>query len=137
LKLTKDISEVRGILEIVKEHSHSVHGRVDTLGAATHRCTHSSPNVAQTSQDPAFRKLYTAPPGMVLVGADLANIEVRVLAHYLYPYDGGLYASAVLSKDMHWYHSGIAGFSDPDAIYDEHDPSHKAARNKSKTFFFG
>jgi DNA polymerase I-like protein with 3'-5' exonuclease and polymerase domains len=137
LKLTKDISEVRGILDIVKEHSHSVHGRVDTLGAATHRCTHSSPNVAQTSQDSAFRKLYTAPPGMVLVGADLANIEVRVLAHYLYPYDGGLYASAVLSKDMHWYHSGIAGFSDPDAIYDEHDPSHKAARNKSKTFFFG
>jgi DNA polymerase I-like protein with 3'-5' exonuclease and polymerase domains len=74
---------------------------------------------------------------MVLVGADLANIEVRVLAHYLYPYDGGLYASAVLSKDMHWYHSGIAGFSDPNIEYDEHNPIHKAARNKSKTFFFG
>lgn len=137
LKVTKDISEVRGILEIVKDHSHSVHGRVDTLGAATHRCTHSSPNVAQTSQDPAFRKLYTAPPGMVLVGADLANIEVRVLAHYLYPYDGGVYAEAVLSKDMHWYHAGIAGFIEPDIDYDEHNPIHKKARAKSKGFFFG
>jgi DNA polymerase I-like protein with 3'-5' exonuclease and polymerase domains len=137
LKVTKDISEVRGILEIVKDHSHSVHGRVDTLGAATHRCTHSSPNVAQTSQDPSFRKLYTAPPGMVLVGADLANIEVRVLAHYLYPYDGGVYAEAVLSKDMHWYHAGIAGFIEPDIDYDEHNPIHKKARAKSKGFFFG
>jgi len=137
LKVTKDISEVRGILDIVKEHSHSVHGRVDTLGAATHRCTHSSPNVAQTSQDPAFRALYTAPPGMVLVGADLANIEVRVLAHYLYPYDEGVYAEAVLSKDMHWYHAGIAGFIEPNIDYDEHNPIHKKARNQSKVFFFG
>lgn len=137
LKVTKDISEVRGILDLVREDTHSVHGRVDTLGAATHRATHSSPNVAQTSQDSAFRECYTAPPGMVLVGADLANIEVRVLAHYLYPYDGGKYAEAVLSKDMHWYHAGIAGFIDPDIEYNEHDPIHKKARNKSKVFFFG
>ena len=137
LKLTKDLSEVKSGIEHCKDHSHSIHGRVDTIGAATHRATHSSPNVAQTSQDTEFRKLYTVPPGMVLVGADLANIEVRVLAHYLHPYDDGKYAEAVLSKDMHWYHSGIAGFSDPDTIYDEHNPIHKAARNKSKSFFFG
>ena len=137
LKVTKDISEVRGILDIVREDTHSVHGRVDTLGAATHRCTHSSPNVAQTSQDSAFRECYTAPPGMVLVGADLANIEVRVLAHYLYPYDGGQYASAVLSKDMHWYHAGLAGFCNPDDEYDPNDKVKFKQRDKSKKFFFG
>ncbi|MFA7029620.1 MAG: DNA polymerase [Candidatus Cloacimonadaceae bacterium] len=137
LKLTKDISEVRGILDIVKEHSHSVHGRVDTLGAATHRCTHSSPNVAQTSADPIFRTLYTVPDGYELVGADLANIEVRVLAHYLYQYDNGEYAKAVLSKDMHWYHSSLSGFIESGIEYDEHNPIHKAARDKSKKFFFG
>ena len=137
LKVVKDLSEVKSGIDHCKEHSHSIHGRVDTIGAATHRATHSSPNVAQTSQDPEFRKLYTAPPGMVLVGADLANIEVRVLAHYLYPYDEGKYAEAVLSKDMHWYHAGLAGFTDPTLIYDEHDPIHKAARNLSKSFFFG
>lgn len=137
LKITKDISEVRGILDIVKNHSHSVHGRVDTIGATTHRCTHSSPNVAQTSADSAFRSLYTVPEGYVLVGADLANIEVRVLAHYLYKYDNGEYAKAVLSKDMHWYHAGIAGFIEPNIEYNEHNLIHKKARDDSKKFFFG
>ena len=33
----------------------------------------------------------------------MSNItEVRILAHYLYPYDKGKYAEAVLSRDMHW-----------------------------------
>ena len=136
LKVVKDISEVRGILDIVKEHSHSVHGRVDTIGAATHRCTHSKPNVAQTSADPAFRSCYTVPEGYVLVGADLANIEVRVLAHYLYQYDGGKYAETVLSKDMHFYHAGLCGFIEQGLIYDEHNPAHKKARTLSKGFFF-
>ena len=135
LKVVKDISEVRGILDITDDQGF-VHGRVDTVGAATHRCTHSKPNVAQTSQDPAFRKLYTAPPSYTLVGADLANIEVRVLAHFLTPYDNGEYAKAVLSKDMHWYHASLAGFIDPSIEYDEHNPLHKKARNKSKAFFF-
>lgn len=140
LKVTKDISEVRGILDIVHPDSHSVHGRVDTIGAATHRCTHSNPNVAQTSADPAFRSLYTVPEGYHLVGADLANIEVRVLAHYLYQYDGGAYAQAVLSKDMHWYHAKLAGFWNiDDRDWDEHTatPEMKAARSLSKGFFFG
>lgn len=141
LKTVKDISEVVGVLEHVKEHSNSVHGRVDTIGAATHRCTHSSPNVAQTSASKEFRSLYTVPEGYKLVGADLANIEVRILAHYLYPYDSGKYTEAVLSKDMHWYHAGLAGFIDQslpeNKEYDEHNKTHKAARNKSKGFFFG
>ena len=34
-------------------------------------------------------------------------------------------------------HAGLAGFIDPSITYDEHNPIHKAARNKSKGFFFG
>lgn len=95
-------------------------------------------NLAQIPADKSFRSLFTAPEGYSFVGADLANIEVRILAHYLYPYDDGKYAQAVLSQDMHWYHARLAGFwPDPDAAYDEHNKAMKEARAASKTFFFG
>jgi hypothetical protein len=144
LKVTKDLSEVVGVLDEFKPHSHSIHGRIDTIGAATHRCTHSTPNVAQTSAEEEFRELYTVPPGYKLVGADLANIEVRTLAHYLKPYDNGKYAEAVLSKDMHWYHAKLAGFWTeddrdwpPDSEAHLRTPEMELARRKSKGFFFG
>ena len=144
LKLTKDMSQLynpktkNGLIDSCREHSHAIHGRVDTIGAATHRATHSSPNLAQIPADGVFRSLFTAPSDMIVVGADLANIELRVLAHYLYPYDGGKYAEAVQSKDMHWYHTGLAGFYPTEGVeYDEHNPEHKAARNKAKAFVFG
>jgi len=120
--------------------THSIHGKCDTIGAITHRATHTKPNLAQIDADPKYRALFTAPPDFVLLGADLKNIEIRVLAHYLYPYDNGKYAEAVLSKDMHWYHAKVAGFwTKNDCDWDEHTatPEMKAARALSKKFFFG
>ena len=141
MKLKKDISQLSGtdnsLIARFNENTHSIHGRVDTLGAATHRCTHSGPNLAQIPQGDYFRELFTVPEGYVLVGADLANIEVRVLAHYLVNFGNTDYAKAVLSKDMHWYHASLAGFIDEGIEYDEHNPIHKAARMASKVFFFG
>lgn len=144
LKLKKDFSQLAGtdnsLLASCTDEDSSIHGRVDTIGAATHRCTHNSPNLAQIPSDGAFRELFITPPGYVLVGADLANIEIRVLAHYLAQYDGGKYANAVLSKDMHWYHAKLAGFwTLDDRDWDEHTATSdmKAARSLSKGFFFG
>lgn len=144
LKLKKDYSQLAGtdnsLLLSCTDEDPAIHGRVDTIGAATHRCTHNSPNLAQIPADGAFRELFIAPPGYVLVGADLANIEIRVLAHYLAQYDGGKYAQAVLSKDMHWYHAKLAGFwTLDDRDWDEHTatPEMKKARSQSKGFFFG
>ena len=38
---------------------------------------------------------------MVMVGSDLAGIELRLLAHYLAKYDGGKYADIILNGDIH------------------------------------
>ncbi len=148
LKLAKDISQLGGtensLIEKCDPITQSIHGRVDTIGAATHRATHSGPNLAQIPSDGEFRGLFDTPSNMTLVGADLANIEIRVLAHYLAPYDNGQYAAAVLSKDMHWYHAKVAGFwteDDRDWPDDDHADQRttamKAARTQSKSFFFG
>ena len=75
-----------------------------------------------------------------MVGADLKNIEIRVLAHYLAKYDNGKYADAVLSRDMHWYHSKLAKFwTEDDRDWDEATatPEMVKARKASKAFFFG
>ncbi len=36
-----------------------------------------------------------------LVGVDMTGIELRMLAHFMYPYDGGEYAKLVLGGDVH------------------------------------
>ena len=72
-----------------------------SVGCATHRCSHRNPNLAQVPSDERFRALFLPTPGMVMVGADLAGIELRMLAHYLARYDGGKYADIILNGDIH------------------------------------
>lgn len=48
-----------------------------------------------------FRSLFTAPEGLVNVGADAAALENRVAGHYTYNYDGGAYARELLEGDVH------------------------------------
>jgi len=95
-----------------------IHGQIITIGAATFRCTHNRPNIAQvphTAVDkaagPIFglkgrygadcRSLFRASPGYVMVGADLSGIEAVALAHYLYPYDRGEFAKKIAAGDIH------------------------------------
>jgi len=82
-----------------------------SVATNTFRCAHRKPNLAQVPSDERFRKLFTASPGMVMCGADLAGIELRMLAHYLARYDGGRYANILLNGDIHQVNADAIGIS--------------------------
>ena len=82
-----------------------------SVATNTFRCSHRRPNLAQTPADERFRKLFTATPGMVMCGADLAGIELRMLAHYLARYDDGRYADILLNGDIHQVNADKIGIS--------------------------
>ena len=72
-----------------------------SVATSTFRCAHRNPNLAQVPSDERFRKLFTASPGKIMVGADLSGIELRMLAHYLARYDQGRYTEILLTGDIH------------------------------------
>ena len=91
-----------------------IHGRVNTNGAVTGRCTHSSPNMAQVPAVRAAygkecRALFCAGPGNAIVGADASGLELRCLAHYMARYDGGAYVLTVTEGDVHTENQNAAG----------------------------
>ena len=103
-----------------------IHGGVNTNGTPHGRCSHIGPNMAQVpNMDSAYgtecRKLFTADPGWALVGADASGIQLRALAHYLYPYDGGEYANLVCTGDPHERHRQALGVN---------------TRSEAKTFIY-
>lgn len=87
------------------ERNGRIHGRVNTNGANTGRCTHSSPNITQVPSGRKFmgdrcRSLFIADPGRVVVGADVDGLELATLAHYLQLYPGSEdYIHAIISGD--------------------------------------
>jgi len=82
-----------------------------SVATNTFRCAHRKPNLAQVPADKEFRELFTASPGMTMVGADLSGIELRMLAHYLGRYDGGRYADILLNGDIHQVNADKIGIS--------------------------
>ena len=103
-----------------------IHGRVNTGGTVTGRCTHSSPNIAQVPAVSApygkeCRELFKAGDGYKLVGCDASGLELRMLAHYLANFDGGEYAKVLLEGDIHSHNQQKAGLE---------------TRNQAKTFIY-
>jgi DNA polymerase I-like protein with 3'-5' exonuclease and polymerase domains len=96
-----------------------IHGRVNSGGTVTGRCTHSFPNVAQVPAVRApygkeCRELFRAGDGYKLVGCDASGLELRMLAHYLAIYDGGNYAKELLTGDIHSHNQKKAGLETRD-----------------------
>ena len=95
-----------------------VHGRVNTCGAITGRMTHSSPNLAQIPRGSDYRSVWTVPAGYMLVGCDAAQLELRLLAHYMKDDE---YIDQILNGDIHSYNQEAAGL---------------ATRDQAKTFIY-
>lgn len=95
-----------------------IYGRVITNGAVTGRCTHREPNLAniprRSSLGARCRELFIAPSGYKLVGCDAKGLEIRILAHFLSPFDGGAYATLAVDGDPHVYHQTLAGLDTKD-----------------------
>jgi len=112
LDLTKKLGMltegVNAWLKLVRNNR--IHHNCETA-TNTFRCAHRKPNLAQVPSEAEFRKLFCASPGMCMVGADLAGIELRMLAHYLARYDKGRYADVLLNGDIHQENADKIGIS--------------------------
>jgi DNA polymerase-1 len=122
LLLQKRVGMMNNWLDNLKQDGR-LHGRVNTNGAITGRMTHRDPNMAQVpaSYSPygkEMRKLFTVPSGYKLVGADAAQLELRMLAHYMNDED---YTNEILNGDIHSTNQVAAGLD---------------TRDKAKTFIY-
>lgn len=97
-----------------------LHGQVQSCGAGTRRMTHNSPNLGQVPNVKAYlgkecRELFLPPKGMVMLGIDADQLELRTLAHYMAPFDGGAYVHAAIhgskenKDDIHWLNAKTFG----------------------------
>lgn len=125
----KGFDKKRSQLEgwIKAERDGYIHGTIITNGAYTGRMTHRNPNMANVDSDPRLRALWLPDEGDVMVGIDAEGLELRLLAHYLAPLDGGEYGRAVVDgkqedgTDAHTKLQNILGLK---------------RRNSAKTFIY-
>lgn len=111
-----------------------IHGSIHPNRANTRRMTHASPNVAQvpsakTELGAACRELFEADEGWGSVGADAEQLELRNLAHRLYPFDGGAFVRELLEGDAHTAFVAAATGLSREAIV-------KALRDAGKTLTY-
>ena len=91
------------------ERKGSIHGRMHATGTVTNRGSHVEPNLGQVPKvgkpfGKECRALFVARPGYRLVGADASGLQLRMLAHYLAPFDARRFALLIENGgDVHSY----------------------------------
>lgn len=110
LMLQKRISQLQSWLDEMGEDNR-VHGYVNSIGAVTGRCTHSSPNMSQVAGvnvpwGKEMRQCWGTPDDKRIVGVDLSGIELRCLAHYMQDPE---YQKELLEGDIHTKNQKAAG----------------------------
>ena len=117
-----------------------IHGVTSPMGTATSRAAHFLPNLGQVPNmaspyGPECRELFYALKGWKFLGADMSGLELRGLAHYLAPLDGGKYMQTVISGDIHWTNACAMGLAEGER--DKHNILHTIVREDgSKRFIY-
>lgn len=126
-------SLIEGLFKVVRDDGR-IPSEADTLGAVTHRYTHKKianfPKVLSDKQGNVLkgveggygaevRAMFTVGAGKKQVGADLAGLELRMLAHNM---NDAAYTKEILEGDVHTANQKAAGLP---------------TRDNAKTFIYG
>lgn len=144
LMLDKRLSQLadgkQAWLNCVKEDGR-IHGVINPMGTITSRGAHMFPNLGQVPNmaspyGPECRELFdNGGAKMTFLGADKSGLELRGLAHYLAPLDGGKYMRNVLEGDVHWMNAQAMGLVEGER--DKHSKVHTIIREDgSKRFIY-
>ncbi|GAB4291880.1 MAG: hypothetical protein Kow0090_05510 [Myxococcota bacterium] len=106
-----------------------VHPLFHAFGAATGRIAVSNPNVQGIPKDDFHRRVFSAPEGRVIITADYATFEMRILAQA--SGDPKLIASLAEGKD---FHSAVASAVFKTEVTREKNP---LLRSRAKVMNFG
>ncbi len=123
-------------LNVVKDNNR-IYGGLLQSGTNTRRCTHFGPNLAQVpANDKPYgkecRALFKVPKGKIMIGCDADALEMRTLAGFMKPIDGGKFIKTVLEgkkelgTDMHTLNTIAYGID-----------KYEGARELSKLIFYG
>jgi DNA polymerase I-like protein with 3'-5' exonuclease and polymerase domains len=105
-----------------------IHGKINTVGTTTFRCSHNTPNLGQVpSGEKPFgyecREMFSHgfDDTWAFLGCDQSGIEARLLGHYCAQFDGGALNKIILDGDIHTHNQKLAGLP---------------TRAQAKTFFY-
>jgi DNA polymerase-1 len=122
LLLQKRIAQIESWIDAVEEDER-VHGFVISTGAITGRMSHRKPNMAQVPSvhspyGEECRACWIVSKGYKLIGVDAAQLELRMLAHYMKDEE---YINEIINGDIHTANQKAAGLE---------------SRDQSKTFIY-
>ena len=125
LMLQKRCSMLRNWIENYNHDTGRIHGRVNVVGAVTHRMSHFKPNIAQTASKKKeygalLRSCFVYSPPYLLAGTDASGLELRCFAHTLGDQE---YIRQLLESDIHLVHLELLEFP-------------KGGRDTAKTFIY-
>lgn len=133
-------SQIQGWINRIRPDGRLTAG-ANSCGTNTARMRHRGVvNVPKASAKVLFgyemRDLFIAREGYRLVGHDASGLEARIMGHYTYPIDGGVFANEILEGDVH-SKNALAFFPTQLEGIEVGSPEFAPWRDLAKTLFYG